>query len=121
MSLIADSVFGEIKPPAPVQETYGVLGDGNPGITGFISDIIIFITIIGGLWFLINVVIGGLKIITAEGDSKKLSEFGTRLSMMVIGLILMVGAPLIAAIIGFLVFGDSMALLNPTIVGIGRQ
>jgi hypothetical protein len=123
MSLIAqatNSVFGRIEPPAPVQNTYGALGDGNAGLTGFISDIIIFITIVGGLWFLVNVVIGGLKLITSEGDSKKLSEFGTRLSMMVVGLILMVGAPLIAAIIGFMVFGDATALLNPTIVGIGR-
>jgi hypothetical protein len=122
MSLLArdtSSIVGEIRPPVQVQETYGVLGEGA-GLTGFLSDIIILMTIIGGIWFLINVVIAGFTLITSNGDSKKLSEFGTRISMMVVGLILMVAAPLIAAIIGFMVFGDTMALLNPTIIGPGN-
>jgi hypothetical protein len=122
MPLIADakSVFGTISVPEPVANSYGELGPDSPGLTGFISDMVVLISVIGGLWFLINVVIGGLKLITADGDSKKLSEFGTRLSMMVIGLILMVGAPLIAALIGFVIFGDSTSLLTPTITGVGK-
>lgn len=115
----AEDIVGQIKPPSQVQETYGVLGEGA-GLTGFISDIIILISIVGGIWFLINVLIGGFTLITSGGDSKKLSEFGSKLSMMVIGLILMVGAPLIAALIGFIVFGDTMSLLRPTIVGPGN-
>lgn len=112
-------IIGEIRPPAPVQGTYGVLGEGA-GLTGFLSDMIVLITIVGGIWFLINILIGGFTLITSNGDSKKMAEFGTRLSMMIVGLILMVGAPLIAALIGFMVFGDTMALLNPTLVGPGN-
>jgi len=122
MALLAQNVsdvIGEIKPPAAVEDTYGVLGQGA-GLTGFISDLIMLITIVGGIWFLINVLIGGFTLITANGDSKQLADFGGRISMMIIGLIIMVAAPLIAAIIGFMVFGDTMALLNPTIMGPGN-
>lgn len=111
-------IFGQIEAPPPVVNTYGPLGGTNPGLTGFLSDIVFLITLIGGLWFLVSLVINGLTLITADGDSKKLSEFGTKLSMMVIGLILMVGAPLIAVLIGYMVFGDGMSLLRPTIVSI---
>jgi uncharacterized membrane protein len=109
-------LFGEIRPPEVVENSYGVLGaQGNPGLTGFLSNAIILVTIIGGLWALFNVVTGGLTLITAEGDSKELSKLGEKLNMTVIGLILMVGAPLIASLIGFFVFGDASILLKPSI------
>ena len=110
-----DNVFGTIEAPEQVQNTYGVLGSGNPGLTGLLSDVIVLITIIGGVWALFNIVTGGFALITAEGDTKQLSEFGNKLTMTIMGLILMVGAPLIAALIGFFVFGDATALLKPSI------
>lgn len=115
----ASEVFGSIKPPEPVTNTYGVLGGDGAGLTGFISDIIILLTIIGGIWALFNIIIGGLALITSDGDSAKLTEFGSKLSMTIVGLVLMVGAPLIAAIIGFLVYGDATMLLQPTLLGPG--
>lgn len=115
-----EEIFGRINAPQPVENTYGALGGGGAGLTGFISDIIILLTIVGGIWALFNIIIGGLSLITSDGDSSKLSEFGGKLSMTVIGLILMVGAPLIAAIIGFLVFGDATTLLSPTLIGPGN-
>lgn len=113
----ANEIFGTIEAPEPVKNTYGVLGGGGAGLTGLVSDLIILLTILGGIWALFNIVIGGFTLITSDGDSKKLSELGGKITMTVIGLILMVGAPLIAAIIGFLVFGDATILLQPTLTG----
>lgn len=114
-----DSVFGEIKPPAVVEQGYGVLGADatGTGLTGFLSNIIILLTIVGGVWALFNLVMGGFALITADGDAKEMSKVGERMTMTVVGLILMVAAPLIAALIGLFVFGDATMLLQPTIAG----
>jgi len=120
MKLLADtSVFGEIKPPPAVENSYGILGENatGAGLTGFLSNAIILLTIVGGLWALFNIVTGGFALITSDGDTKEMSKLGEKLTMTVVGLILMVGAPLIAALIGFFVFGNATILLNPVIPG----
>lgn len=116
----ANSVFGQIKPPAVIEEGYGVLGAdaaAGGGLTGFLSNAIILLTVIGGIWALFNLVMAGFALITADGDAKEMSKAGEKMTMTVVGLILMVGAPLIAALIGLFVFGDATMLLQPTILG----
>jgi uncharacterized membrane protein len=122
MKLLAqanNSVFGQIKPPPVIEEGYGVLGDGatGTGLTGFLSNVIILLTVVGGIWALFNLVMAGFALITADGDAKEMSKAGEKMTMTVVGLILMVGAPLIAALLGLFVFGDATMLLQPTIQG----
>ncbi len=116
-NLIAQgNVFGQIRPPAVVEDSYGVLGAGA-GLTGFISRLIVVVTIAGGIWALFNVLTAGFMVITASDDSKKLGEMSTKITNTFIGLLVMVAAPLIAALIGLFFFGDAGFLLQPVIVG----
>ncbi len=112
------SVFGTIEPPEAIQQ-YGELGGGGPGLNGFISNIIVFVTLIGGLWALFNIISAGFMLISSDGDSKKVGEMGTKITMSFLGLLVMVAAPLLAAIIGMFLFGDATFFLRPVFKGPG--
>lgn len=112
----ASNAFGKIEPPDVIAQSYGTLGSGA-GLTGFVSRIIVLITIVAGLWALFNILFAGFSVITSSDDSKKISEMSSRITNTFIGLLVMVAAPLIAALIGLFFFGDASFLLNPEIIG----
>lgn len=112
--LLANNPFGQIKPPAAVQQGFGVIGEGGGPVT-FISNIVVLITVFGGLWTLFNILTAGLMVITAEGDPKKLGEMSSKISSSFIGLLVMVAAPLLTALIGLFFFGNATTFLKPQI------
>lgn len=114
------NVFGTIEAPDAVQR-YGVIGDPNSqgGPTAFISNVVILITVIAGIWALINIVLAGFTLVTSDGDSKKISEMSSKITNTFLGLLIMVAAPLIAAIFGLFLFGQADYFLNPQIFGPG--
>lgn len=114
------NVFGTIEAPEAVQR-YGVIGDPNSpgGPTAFISNVVILITIIAGIWALINILLAGFTLVTSDGDSKKISEMSSKITNTFLGLLVMVAAPLIAAIFGLFLFGQADYFLNPQIFGPG--
>lgn len=112
------SVFGTIEAPEAV-ERYGLIGQGGAGPVGFISNIIVLITIVAGIWSLISILLAGFALITSDGDSKKVSEMSSKITNVFLGLLVMVAAPLLTAIIGLFLFGDAGYFLNPTIFGPG--
>jgi hypothetical protein len=114
------NVFGTIEAPEPVQR-YGLIGSpgSQGGPTAFISNIIILVTVVAGIWALINVLLAGFTLVTSDGDSKKISEMSSKITNTFIGLLVMVAAPLIAAIFGLFLFGRADYFLNPQIFGPG--
>ncbi len=113
-----NSVFGKIEPPAAIAQ-YGELGGSGPGLSGFISNIIVFVTLVGGLWSLFNIITAGFSLITSDGDSKKVGEMGNKISMTFLGLLVMIAAPLIAAVLGLFLFKDATFFLKPVFKGPG--
>jgi len=118
LAVDSPSVFGTIEPPEAIKQ-YGELGGGGAGLSGFISNIIVFITLVGGLWALFNIIIAGFTLITSDGDSKKVGEMGNKITMTFLGLLIMVAAPLLAAIIGLFLFQDATYFLKPVFKGPG--
>ncbi len=116
LAAVGDNPFGKIEPPAALEQGFGVIGsDTQPGLIGFISSLVMLITIAGGVWSLFNILFAGFKLITAEGDPKKIGEMSERIRNTFIGLLIMVAAPLLAGLIGLFFFGDATALLKPSI------
>lgn len=117
-NLIADNIFGTIAPPAAIQQ-YGGIGEAGGGPVRFISNLIILITVAAGVWTVLNVLLAGFALVTSEGDPKKINEMSNKIVVTFIGLLIMVAAPLVAALIGLFFFGSASYFLNPTIVGPG--
>lgn len=112
----AESVFGPIDAPAGVAELNADerAGEGI-GLLIFVSNMIKLASVVAGVWVMFNFVTAGFTYITAGDDSGAISKIGTKLSLSVSGLLLIVAAYTIAGIIGLIVFGDPTYIINPDI------
>lgn len=78
----------------------GISPRSAPIIFGtIISNIIGFLTVIAGLWFLFQIVISGIRWISAGGDKQKLAEAQGKITNSVIGLTIVVIAIFIVRLI----------------------
>jgi len=112
----ASDIIGTVKKPPGVEAFDLAAGGGdNIGLLIFISNLIRIGTIIAGIWVLFNVVTAGWTYITGAGDSNQTQKVNDILTNSVLGLIVIVAAYTIAALIGLLFFGDAQFFLNPTI------
>lgn len=93
----------------------------NPATTiaKIVSNIVGFLTIIAGLWFLTNFILGAVTWISAGGDKGKQTQAKDKLTNAVIGLAIVVGAYSISALLGsilgidFLNIQGALNLINP--------
>jgi len=104
--------FGTIEAP-PALSNYAESG----GLIVFGSNALKFAVIIGGLIALFNVVMAGYIYLTSAGDAKANEKVMGKLTSSLWGISLMILAPAIMAIMGFLLFKDSTYFLNPQITG----
>jgi len=116
-----DDVFGSVTLPEPLQGGYGGVfaTEGTSGLIGFASNLIKLIIILGGIWALVNIVLAGFTYITTQGNPEKIAQANQQIYMSLIGLAIMVGSFALAALAGWLLFGDASAILAPQIYGPG--
>lgn len=105
------TIFGTVNPP---YEKYGTVFEG---LVPFLNNILRLVVVIAGLFALFNLIIGGLGFMAAGGDTKQIEKSWSRIWNSLVGLIFIVGSFVLAAIFGYLLFGDAMAILNPQIYG----
>lgn len=74
------------------------------GLGDIISNIIGLMTILGGIWFFIQIIISAIAWISSGGDKQNLQTAQKRLTNAVIGLFIVVASYAIAGVIG-LFFG----------------
>jgi len=110
-------VVGPITIPSPVGESWGgiIPEPGKGGLIGLVSNIIKLIMLVGGLWSFFNLIIAGITYITAGDNPDELKKANNRMTMSLIGLVLMIGSFTITAIISYIIFKDASFILNPTI------
>lgn len=87
------------------------------GLIYFVSNIIKLVTIVMGLWALINFIMAGYKLITGQGDPGALGKAQSQITLSVLGLVIMIATYTIIGIIGLLFFGNAGYFLSPTIAG----
>lgn len=114
--LTALQFFGTVSPPPGVAQ-YDT-GAGGFGLISFASNIIRLITIIAGIWSLLNVIMAGFKYITAANDAKGIQDAWQSIYMSLIGMLIILSSYTIAAIVGYIFFGDATYIINPTLVGV---
>lgn len=112
-SLLAENIFGPITNPNP----YGDISNPGKGIVGFANNILKLVLVGGGIFVFINFISAGFSYIQAGGEPKKLEQISGKIVNSIVGLVLMAGSFVIAAILGQIIFGDATAILNPKIYG----
>lgn len=113
-ALLANNFFGEISPPPGVRE-YG--GQHGEGLILFANNLLKLIIVGGGIFTFINFLLAGFGFISAGGDPKKIEQSVNKIWQSVLGLVVLAGSFVAAAIIGWIVFGDATAILSPRIYG----
>jgi len=93
---------------------YAKASGSNPlvNVTSAISSIIGFLTVIAAIWFLFQLVIGGIGWMSASGEAKKITEARERITNAFIGLIIVVAAWGVLALAGQF-FGVDFTIPDP--------
>lgn len=109
MSLLAQTNLGNIggEGLGPFGKSNMFSAEGEEGgvkaltkITGAISSIVGFLTIVGSIWFLFQLLFGGYEWISSAGDTKKLTVARERIMNGFFGLVIIIAAWLILAVVG---------------------
>ena len=102
----ADDIVGTITLPTGIQSDVSQTGS-------FLTAIIRFFIIVAGLFSLWQFLIGGFTYISSGSDKTKVQEAGNKITMSLIGLVVIAASFVIIAIISQLLFGDFTAILIP--------
>ena len=94
----------DVPGPFGKQWCEGLGGKGGGGvltaITQIFSKVIGLVTIVAGLYFLIQFLIAGFSWISSGGDPQKIAEARGRITNALVGLTLVVGAIAIMKVVG---------------------
>jgi len=115
-------IFGKIQNPFQRMEVPGYAGEIGVegidfGLIVFLNNILKLVIVLAGIFAFLNVIIAGYQFMTAMGDPKGITVAWNRIWQSLIGLILIAGSFVLAAIFGWLLFGDATAILQPKIFG----
>ena len=116
-----DNPIGTIDKPEAVAnfDTVGGIGEGDIGVLFFFSRMISYITVIAGIWSFFNLILAGYTYVTSSGNAQNHTTVRDKITMSILGMILIVAVYAIAGILGTVFFGNSLYFLNPTIEGPG--
>lgn len=103
--------FGSFTSQSPL--TDGAEADPGANLEIILSNVLGFMTTIGGLFFIIYFVMASVEWITAGGDSGKITTARNKMMQGLLGLIILVAAYGIVGIIGGIVGID---ILNPSLL-----
>lgn len=104
--------FGQVIPPAGLAQ-YGTVETGAIGV--FINLLLNVMVVGAGIYAVINLVLAGYSFMSAGDDSKKVAGAWAKIWQTMMGLAFAAGAFVLAAVFGWIIFGDPDALLTPII------
>lgn len=119
MTFIADAstIIGTVPNPLPA---YGDVSNPGGGLVGLLSNILRLVFVGAGVYALLNLIVAGFQYMQAGGDAKILTAAWNRIWQTLLGLVIIVGSFALAALFGYLIFGDAGYILNPVIYGPGN-
>lgn len=111
-NLLAANPFGTVSPPPGINKYKG-LTEG--GLVSFLNVILNLLVVVAALYALFNLIFAGYQFISAGGDQKAVEAAWGKIWQTLLGLLIVAGAFVLAALFGWLIFGDPTAILRPTI------
>jgi hypothetical protein len=111
--MAAPDIIGTVTNPLP--RAYQGVTSG--GLILFLTNILRLVFVAAGIFAFINLIIAGYQYMSAGGDAKALGNAWARIWQSLLGLIIVVGSFALAALLGYLLFGDAGFILSPKIYG----
>ncbi len=120
---LAQNIIGDIEPPAWVAKhgSPEVGGAGGFGLINFFSNALRLLTIAAGLWTIINLMLAGFEFIASSGEADSIKKAQDKIWHSLIGLVIIAASYTLAAIIGWIFFGDATMIIQPKITGVGVE
>lgn len=115
----AGDIVGEVKNdllPSVYRNPFGS-GGGQGGLILFFTNVLRLVFVGAGIYAFVNFIVAGFQYMTAAGDTKALGLAWARIWQTLLGLVILAGSFALAALFGYLVFGDASFILNPKIYG----
>ena len=112
-------VVGQIQNnllPGVYQNPFGT-GGTQGGLILFFTNILRLIFVGASIYAFFNLIVAGFSYMTAGGDAKMLGQAWARIWQTLLGLLIITGSFALAALFGYLIFGDAGFILNPKIYG----
>ena len=101
-------IVGTIQAPGTIIQT--------PEQTGtFITAIVVFITVIAGLYAMWQFITGGFGYISSSGDKAKVQQSTQQIMMAILGLAIIGASFILGSIVGRLLFGPEFNLFAPVL------
>lgn len=116
--LLASDIFGEITNPwgpGALDVPYPTAGGG--GLLALFNNLLKLIVVVAGLFSFINIIIAGYGFMSAGGNPEKVAAAWNKIWQSLLGLLVVGASFILAAVFGWLIFGDPTAIINPTIYG----
>lgn len=115
---VANSI-GQIEPPPGVDlhtaQAQAAGGASSNALLYFFSYAIKVATVVAGIWVVFNFLLAAYTYVTGRGEAKAHETVREKVTMSVIGLLLIIAAYTITAVLSLLLFGDASFVLNPDI------
>lgn len=111
--MASSDIIGTVTNPMP--RAYQGIASG--GLILFLTNILRLVFVAAGIFAFVNLIIAGFQFMSAGGDAKALGQAWDRIWGSLLGLILVVGSFALAALFGYVLFGDAGFILNPKIYG----
>lgn len=110
-------VFGTIDNPFDVLSPGNYAGSSGEGLIIIISNLVRLAMVLAGIYTLINFILAGYGFLSAGGDPKLIQKSQERIWRSVLGLMIVVGSLVIAAVVGWIIYGESNwnILISPRI------
>lgn len=113
-----ENFVGTVDNPLP--EAYQSVTGEPGGLILLLTNVLRLVFIAGGIFAFFNLIVSGFQYMGAGGDVKQLNQAWNRIWQSLIGLVIIVGSFALAALFGYLIFGNAGFILSPKIYGPGQ-
>jgi hypothetical protein len=110
--------FGGINNPFGSSGPFNVSayqGTQGEGLFVLLNNLLKFTIVIAGLYAFWNIIAAGYMFMSAGGDAKAVGKAWDKIWQSLVGLLIVAGSFVLAAVFGWLIFKDPSALITPRI------
>lgn len=108
-------MFGNIEDPFKTLSPALANSVGGSGLFLILNALIKFTIVIAGLYTFWNLIAAGYMFMNAGSEAKNITKAWDKIWQSLVGLLIIAGSFVLAAIFGYLIFRDPTILLSPRI------